>query len=392
VRMIGLLTNVALAALMVQGSAGAQAPAAATSEPAAVPEVEESDIATLPTMSDHLAFVMSAWGNGTRLINGDTGKMLATIHTIPLSNVAIDPRRRFVYVAESIWTKGNRGTRQDMVSVYNARTLKLLHEIPLPGRLLTGNRVQNLAISADGNLAYIYDMTPAAALHVVDLARRRLVSSVEIPGCALAFAGAGGAVASLCGDGTLATIRLDGRRKAVVTSSEPFFDADNDPIFDNSVVDRSTGKAFFLSYSGLIYETMIGPGGGAMQKPWSIQEAGGMARGSTVPLTSGWLPGGRQLLSYHSATGRLFVLMHLGEFWSHKADGTELWVLDAGTRKLIARRALKDPITYMQVTQDDKPLLFLAGKGKMIVLDATTYEEKHGLEEIGAGMISVSGR
>jgi methylamine dehydrogenase heavy chain len=44
--------------------------------------------------------------------------MLGLVQTA-LADMAIDPAGKFYYVAETIWSKGNRGTRQDMVTVYD---------------------------------------------------------------------------------------------------------------------------------------------------------------------------------------------------------------------------------------------------------------------------------
>ena len=321
-----------------------------------VPEVEESDVASLPPMSDHWGVTMNALGKGARIVDGDTGKLLGSLHTNPFASVAIDPQRRFFYVAETIWTKDNRGTRQDMISVYDARSLKLLHEITLPERLLTSFRKQIFDISADGRFAYVYNMSPAASVSIVDLVQRKVTRTLEIPGCALVFAAPKASFASLCGDGSLSTAHLDDKKKPNFVASSPFFAADDDPVFDNSIVDRDTGKAFFLNYSGLVFETTIG-GDGKISAPWSLQEAAGMDRASVKPLAVSWLPGGRQLMAYHPATNRLFILMHLGEFWSQKEDGTELWVFDVTRHKLVARRTLSQPASYLEVTRDAMPLL-----------------------------------
>ena len=39
--------------------------------------------------------------------------------------------------------------------------------------------------------------------------------------------------------------------------TKPFFDANKDPIYEDSFVDRATGKALFLSYTGLVYPATL---------------------------------------------------------------------------------------------------------------------------------------
>jgi methylamine dehydrogenase heavy chain len=86
----------------------------------------------------------------------------------------------------------------------------------------------------------------------------------------------------------------------------------------------------------------------------------------------------------------LYVLMHRGEYWTQKADGEEIWVVNMATRKVVKRVPLKKPIGNIEVTQDAKPLIFLSGDGGLVqVMDAATYEIKHDIERGGGGMIVV---
>lgn len=364
-------------------------PATAMAQADTPPQVEESNVATLPAATPHWIFINTNWGSrGTRIVDGDTGKMVGLVHEADLSNFAADPLKRYYYIAETIWTKGNRGTRQDMVTVYDASTLKVVREIKLPGRLLVGNRRHNLSVSADGKTAYVYNMDPASTVISVDLAKGAAGKSAEVPGCGLSAAIGNSKALSLCADGSLALTDFAGGPKVV--RSDPFFNSENDPIFDNSPVETATGKAMFVSFSGLVYPVTAAdkPVVGA---PWSLQEAAGLTRVTEAPLVVSWLPGGSQPAAIHFATGRMFVLMHMGEYWSRKEGGEELWVLDAGSHKLLKRMKLEEPATFVEVSQDAKPLLFLnSNKGKLKVLDALTLEEKQKVEDIGAGpMISV---
>jgi methylamine dehydrogenase heavy chain len=382
-----LSTLIAVAALAAGGAAFAQIPPTVPSAPI----VEESDVATLPPIGPRWIVLTSQWGNpSTRIVDGGTGKQLATLHTASLSNVALDPNGKFFYVAETIWTKGNRGDRQDMLTIYDSTTLALVTEIKLAGRLLTGLRRQNLDISQDGRFAYVYDMSPASSVIVIDLVKRKVAQTVEIPGCGLVFSAPAGRVASLCGDGSLATISFDAKSKPTVDQTGPFFSADEDPIFDNSIVDRTTGKAIFLSYSGLIYETVIDGRKDAPQ-PWSLQQAAGLTKGSTAPLAVGWLPGGRQLIAYHPQTNRLYVLMHMGEFWSQKEDGTELWVVDLASRKVLKRHRLAGAASYVEVSREASPVVFIGTKDGVSVLDAETLEQQRSISVRGQ-LIAVAGR
>lgn len=351
-------------------------------------EIEESDTAILSKASPHWIYVNTNWFRpGTRIFDGDSGKMLATISEGAMSNFAADPAGRYYYVAETIWSKGNRGTRQDMLTVYDASTLKLIREIPLSGRLLVGNRKHNLSVSSDGRFAFVYNMDPASSVIVVDLQKGRVAGSTEVPGCGLS-AGAGGRRSlSLCADGALALVSLDSRGKASLSRSESFFSAENDPIFDNFPIDETRSRAAFVSYSGLV--TIAELADGIKVSPsWSLQEAAGAPRGEAVSLVANWYPGGRQPSAMHGPSGRLFVLMHIGEFWTQKESGTELWVVDMQAKRVIRRMKLEEEASWIEVSQDASPLLFVAGEKGMQVFDATTLEEKHKIKDTGSGPMS----
>ena len=80
----------------------------------------------------------------------------------------------------------------------------------------------------------------------------------------------------------------------------------------------------------------------------------------------------------------------MGEYWSHKASGSEVWQVDVAGKKVIKRFLLKEPMNNIEVSQTDKPLLYMNGeKGEALVLDVATGEEKHKIEKAGGGIITV---
>lgn len=356
-----------------------------------VPEAEENDVATLPSIGPHWAFITNWLRGGIRIVDGDSGKVLGMVHSAPFSDFAIDPAGAFFYVAETMWSRGNRGTRQDLLTIYDAHSLKIVAEIPLSGRLLIGNRPLNLSISLDGKYAFIYNLDPSTSVQVVDLVKRRLVSNVEVPGCGLAIAGTGVSTASLCSDGSMATIAFNSRSSGTPSRSPVFFSAENDPIFDNSFVDRRSGKAIFLTYSGLIREVDISATP-TIGEPWSIQQAAGMPVVTTDALLVNWLPGGREPIAFNRTTGKAYILMHMGEYWSQKASGTELWEIDVAGRKIVRRKRLAKPIAAVAVTQDANPALMLVDDDdRLLVLDGATFQQKHEVANAGNGIIHVAG-
>ncbi|RME62170.1 MAG: amine dehydrogenase, partial [Alphaproteobacteria bacterium] len=93
------------------------------------------------------------------------------------------------YVADSFYSRGWRGERTDVLTIYDTTTLLPQGEIPLPG----GKRLQSVTerrafqVSRDDQLGFLFNFTPASSVSVIDLVARRLIGDVDIPGCALAF-------------------------------------------------------------------------------------------------------------------------------------------------------------------------------------------------------------
>jgi methylamine dehydrogenase heavy chain len=356
-----------------------------------IPQAEVPSVGTLPPVQPHWVFVNRGNGqDGTRIFDGDTGKMKGMVNMYGQDSFAFDPLGKNFYVAQTIWSKLDRGTRQDMLLVYDVTSLKLVAEIAIPGRMLIGNRTHNLVITADGKKALIYNMQPSSSVNVVDLDKRAFVQKIELPGCATMLTNTINGFSALCSNGTMATVAMDGDKPAI-TRSTPFFSATEDPIFDTSILDPKTGKATLLSYSGSITPVTLGaaPKIGAA---WSIQQAAFMRKGTYTAMDVNWMPGGRQPIAVHHASGRIYVLMHMGEYWSEYESAQEIWVLDGNTHKLIGRHALdgelKDKLANIAVSQDGEPQVYVSdGSGNTFVLDAQTLEKKQKMDNSGGGIL-----
>ena len=376
-------------------AAGARAqpdatPAAAPSSAQAELQAEEARTLTMPPPQPRWAYIRGGFGaGGTRIFDGESGKMRGEIDNTNRADVAIDPAGKYYYVADTIWAKGDRGTRQDFIAVYDTTALKLQTEIAIPGHIIVGGFTQNFILSDDGSKAYVYNYDPASSVNMVDLTRRKFVRAIELPGCASLIPNPAVGFSALCSDGSIATVDTTGAKPAI-THGQPFFQATADPIFSNLVYDRAKRQATFITYSGLIYQAQMGAQPNVAQ-PFSIQEAAGVPRGETKPLAVNWLPGGTRLMALHASSGHLYVLMHKGEFWSQKEGGEEIWDLDLAQRRVVRRRPLKVAANNIAITQDASPLLFINDRdGTTTVIDPATMEEKRKIEKTGQGIIIVA--
>lgn len=371
---------VALALAAAQASAAPATPV--------VPQAEEVDVAVLPPSTPHRVYLSDSWTTGnTQVIDGDTAHLIGFVHHPVYSNFALDPAGRWLLVAESIWSKGNRGTRQDLLTLYDARSLSLVAEVPLPGRIITGDKPQMLGVSADGRFAYVFDMAPATSVHVVDLARRRMVSTAEVAGCGLVFPYGAASFASLCAEGAVARVTIARDGKSSQTRTAPLFDPENDPIIDQADLDAS-GHGWFVAYSGQVYPARL-DAAAPLGTAFSLQEAAGQTRAGMKPGDLAWRPGGRQVSAWHAASNRLYVLMHAGEIWTHNEPGTELWVVDPVEQRVERRIRLERPAANVAVSRDARPLLYLNGGGRLTVMDPATGAVLRSIDGVGNGSITV---
>lgn len=366
---------------------------------AAPTEPEESTVATLAAPKPSWAFLQRGFVlPGTAIYDTATGKYLAQIETPILGDLAIDPEGKHYYVAETAWTRRLHGTRQDYISVYDASTLKLEGDIDIPGRILIGGREHNFILSDDGKTGYIYDFSPISSVNVVDLVKRKFVRNFELPGCADLMTNPGVGLAALCSDGTMASINLTGA-KVDITRTDPFFNSTGDPIFDNVQYDKAKGEVVMLTYTGLVYTAKLGAKL-TVSAPYSLQEAAGLRKGETKPNDLNWYPGGGQPIALNTKTGHLYVLMHPGEYWTHKDGATEIWDLDLASRKVVKRMSVDGFPTVLNVTQETAPKLIVvaersgAGSGAGFAgvanfLDPTTGEVVHSIKDAGSGLIQV---
>jgi methylamine dehydrogenase heavy chain len=246
------------------------------------------------------------------------------------------PDRREIYVAESYYSRGVRGERTDVVTVYDGATLKPLAEMGIPPKraeYYPGNAAS--ALSDDGRFLAVFNLTPATSLSIVDVKARRFTAEVPSPGCSLVYGAGPRRFFMLCASGALLAVTVDDAGQPLAaTRGEPFFDPQKDPITEKAV--RRGNQWLFVSYEGVVHTIDVG---GATIQP-----------GETWPLFDDtdrrdrWRIGGPQHLAIHRPSGRLYVLVHQGGPDTHKDPGTEVWVFDVGAKKRVQRIAMLNPV------------------------------------------------
>ena len=312
------------------------------------------------------------------LLDGDSGRMLGMLSTgFGFNGVVLPANKSLILSPETYFSRGTRGQRTDVVTLYDPRKLSPVGEITIPSkRAGTLPMVQNSAVTDDDRFLIIYNFTPAQSVSVVDLRSRKLVGEIDIAGCALVYPVGPRAFFSLCGDGAALVVTLDEAGKvANKQRSAKLFDPQTDPVTEKAVRDGKTW--LFASFSGDIVPVEYTNGSVRAGTRWPLTNA--------AERKEKWLPGGMQHLAIHAASRRLFSLMHQGGPDSHKDPGSEIWIYDLANKRRTQRVALKDPATSITVTSDSKPLLFsiFIGAQKVDVLDAQTGKLLRSIPEIG---------
>ncbi len=284
------------------------------------------------------------------IIDGETRKVLGTVFGGYEGNFEISPDHREMYMIDTYYSRGWRGERTDLVSIYDGHTTNFLGEIVIPPkRLLMVPKRNETSITPDGQFLLIANMTPATSVSVVDLKARKFVGEIETPGCAQVTVTANRQFFSMCADGSMLTVQFDDSGKETgKKQSKPLFDPNHDPMFDQPAV--AGDKAYFISYHGNVLAVDFSGPEATAQPVWSMLDA--------TDTAQKWRPGGWQTVTYQPKSGLLYALMHQGGEWTHKQFGTEVWVFNAQTHARVQRIKLKTPGYSIMVSNADKPILF----------------------------------
>ncbi len=278
-----------------------------------------------------------------------------------------------LYIIETYHSRGNRGERTDVLTIYDKENLSPVGEVIIPPKRTSGMPTNfHLQLVDDEKLALIYNFTPAQSVSVVDMDKREFVGEIPIPGCALVYPMAGRAFASLCGDGAMYSVQLDehGAQKSS-SRTEKFFDPDNDPIMEKAAIHN--GVAYFPSFDGKIVPVDLNGDTPKVLPSWSMVEG----------VDGGWRPGGISVIAADS-NGFLYVMMHSdGREGSHKDPASEIWVVDTAKKSVSRRIELEMPVITIALTRDDELLVATTVEMNIDVYDANSGERLRTLSGFG---------
>jgi methylamine dehydrogenase heavy chain len=312
------------------------------------------------------------------LVDGDSGRFLGMLSTgFGFARLLLPHDGGVIYSPETYFSRGTRGKRTDVVTLYDAQHLAPLGEIAIPAKRSSNvPMMANSALTDDDRFVLVYNFTPAQSVTVIDTRTRKLVGEIDTPGCALVYPTGPRSFFSICGDGSLLDITLNDKGLAAGKKrTAALFDVQHDPVTEKAV--RAGDTWLFVSYGGEIYPIVNAKQGLGLGAKWSLL--------SDAERAGGWRPGGLQQLAIHAPTHRLYSIMHQGPIETHKDPGKDIWVYDLASKARVQSIAAKNLTGSIAVTTDAKPLLFGAfiGATTLDVYDALSGEHLHSVDNVG---------
>jgi methylamine dehydrogenase heavy chain len=358
-------------------SGGQRAPAQLPAEP-----LEVQSLARLPSAHwvwvNDIAFFGMADGKAL-LVDGDTGRMLGMLSTgYSFTSLVLPKAGGVIYSPESYYSRGTRGVRTDVVTIYDAARLQSLGEVQIPPKRASIMPMLAAAgLTDDDRFLLIYNFTAAQSVTVVDTHTRKFVGEIETAGCALVYPTGARTFFSICGDGALlvTTLTDEGKAASRVRTAQ-LFDGMKDPLTEKGV--RWGDTWLFASFEGTMYPIRSTPQGGVqLAAKWPLFAPSEQAQG--------WRTGGLQHLALHQGSARLFAIVHRGGPETHKDPGSDVWVYDLASRHRVQQIAARNKVGSIQVSQDPHPLLFACfiESNRLDVYDASSGKYLRTVDSLG---------
>jgi methylamine dehydrogenase heavy chain len=336
--------------------------------------VEHAGVAQLKPDNGHRLYIVDkfppAHGIDSRIhvIDGDTFALLGQMSNGHFGMFAISADRKTLFSATTFFSRGDHGTRTDVLEYYDTTTL-----IPRSETLLSNKRAMTnqypvfLAESAESKYLLVQNATPATSVSIIDLSTKAILSEIATAGCFGVFAAPSvpGRFSSLCGDGTALTVDFDthgketGRKRSAV-----LFDPEKDALFISGV--RMGDRTLFISFLGNVHVINFSGDVATQDSPWTFIGAREKA--------ANWRPGGYANIAYSPSNGQLYVGMHPNGFeGSHKNPAAEIWKVDVA-RHVVTGRVKSDGANYLQLSKEAHPLLFSVNVTDDIPGSVTRYD------------------
>jgi methylamine dehydrogenase heavy chain len=359
------ISRAAAAAICAWFAAGAAVCAASTEFPNPLPPDAIQKVEKLPAKYPTTWSFLNYAGDRIELRNvgSDSREVKGQLQAHDSATLLVPDKRPEFYVADTVWSRGVRGTRTDFITIYDTQTLNPIGEIVLPGtkRALITAMEGLLTFTDDQRMALVFNFTPASSVAVVDLIKRQVLGEVDIPGCSLVYPSGTRGFSTLCSSGTLLTVRLDANGAVAGRSETKAFNPlDTDPLFTASTL--VGGVRYFPSLHGRVQPIDMRGDEVKVLPDWQLVTAADAA--------GQWRPSGWQIVASDEQK-LLYVLMQPdAQEGSHKDPATEVWVFNVATKTRIKRIRLVRPGSSISLTHGADQLLLVQSGERLDVYEA----------------------
>jgi len=297
-----------------------------------------------------------------RNVGSDTREVKGQLQAHDSATLLVSDKRPEIYVADTVWSRGVRGTRTDFITIYDTKTLEPTGEIVLPGakRALITAMEGLIAFTDDQRMALVFNFTPASSVTVVDLVKRQTLGEIDIPGCSLVYPSGARGFSTLCSSGTVLSIKLDANGAvAGRVESKAFNPLDTDPLFTASAT--VGGVRYFPSLGGRVQPIDMKGDDVKVLPDWPLLSA--------AEVAAHWRPSGWQLIASDEQK-LLYVLMqadaHEG---THKDPANAVWVYNVATKTRVKQLRLVRPGSSIALTHGAEPLLLVQAGERLDAYD-----------------------
>lgn len=342
-------------------------PAGAADFPEPLPAEPVPNVRTLPERYPQSWVFLNYASNRIELRNvgSDSRDVEGQLQARDSTTLLVPKNRPEIYTADTVWSRYTRGTRTDYITVYDTKTLNPIGEIVLPGakRALITTMQGMFAFTDHERMGLVFDFTPASSVTVVDLIARKVLNSIDIPGCSLIYPTGARGFSTMCSSGTMLSLKLDAAGKVIGRrETRKFNDLDHDPLFTASAI--VGGVRYFPSMHGIVQPVDLRGDEVKILPKWPLVGA--------ADLPAHWRPAGWQIAA-GEGNKLLYVLMqeHAHE-GTHKDASSEVWVFNVDTKTRVRRLRLVRPGASIALTRGASPLLLVQADQRLDVYDPAT--------------------
>lgn len=284
-----------------------------------------------------------------------------------MGNIAQAITRPELYATEIFYTRGTRGKRSDVLTIFDKSNLKAIGEVVLPGDKSFRGMPERYAVTLidDEKLLLVFNLNPATSVTVIDIINRKILNEVSTPGCSLVYPTGKRGFSSICSNGAILTTQLNKAGKVLTQKrADPFFSVTDAPIFERPAIIE--GIAYFPDFLGEIHPVDLNGEIANPGKPWFLT--------TEDERKEGWRPSGIGIIDTDTA-GNFYIIMQAhGHEGSQGEGGREIWVVNPKTKKRQRRIKLQTQGLSLCVTKDRNPLLVVTNTD----MNLDVYRAKNG--------------